>query len=228
MKIFLEFVKDNIYVILGGLCVVVVGIIFMASRGTSGGRIIQAEDIIYMPAAQNIPAPTAPEAELPPMPPEPIAEEPTTIVVHIVGEVNSPGVYSLYYGARVDDVLQMAGGETQNADLARVNLAAFLQDAMQIIIPAIGDDITDVFIYDDTASARSGVSSAQTDGLININTATVAELQTLPGVGPVLATNIIEFRESHGGFSSVDELINVSRIGQATLDRLRDLVTVGQ
>ena len=228
MKNLLDFIKDNIYVLLGSLCVVVVGVIFMASRGASGGRVIQPEDVVYMPVVHDTAAPTAPEVELPCVPTQLIVEEPAKIVVHIVGEINNPGVFQLYYGARVDDVLQMAGGETEYADLARVNLAAFLRDAMQIIIPAIGDDISEVFIYDDTAPAVMGTPSAQTAGLVNINTATAAELQTLPGVGPVLASNIIEFRETHGGFTSVEELINVSRIGQATLDRLRDLVTVGQ
>lgn len=222
----MDFIKDNIYIVLGVLCVIIIGVIYLATRGQTGRGVVDAADTIYSPAAfaqQYEPAAAeAPAAE----PPLVILDEPIEIIVHIVGEVNNPGVFRLEDGDRVYDVLQMAGGATEYADLARVNLAAFLRDAMQIIVPAIGDDMYDVFIYADAAETPAANASAQVAGLVNINTATLAELQTLPGVGPVLAGNIIEFRETHGNFSAVDELINVARIGPATLDRLRDLVTV--
>ena len=220
----MDFVKDNIYVILGVLCIVVIGIIFMSTRGQRG-RIIEAGDIIpaYNPViaaeepATDVPEAPAAEAVLP--------TEPARIVVHIVGEVNNPGVFELEEGARVDDVLQMAGGETEYADLARVNLAAFLRDAMQIIIPAVGDDVADVFIYEGTDDVPT--PAVQASGLVNVNTATSVQLQTLPGIGPALAGNIIEFRENNGPFSCVEELINVMRIGPAILNGIRELVTVG-
>jgi len=223
-----DFIKNNIYIVLGVLCVVVIGIIYIATSGQTGRSVIDAADTIYNPtvlAQQYEPAATeAPAVEPPPIHPD----EPIAIIVHIVGEVNHPGVFQLTDGDRVYDALQMAGGATAYADLARINLASFLRDAMQIIVPAIGDDIYDVFIYADAAETPAANAPAQIGGLVNINTAALAELQTLPGVGPILAGNIIEFRETHGSFSSVEELINVSRIGPATLDRLRDLVTIGQ
>jgi len=200
------FIKDYIYVLLGILCVVIVGIVYISTRGQTS-RVIQADNVIYEAAPQRETSPPL------------VVDDPAIIVVHIVGEVMNPGVFELTEGARVDDVLQMAGGKTENADLTRINLAALLRDAMQVIVPAIGDDIYEVFIFDETYSV-------QTNGPVNINTATVMELQTLPGIGPVLAANIVDFREINGAFSSVDELINVALIGQTTLDRLRGLVTV--
>ena len=220
----LEFFKDHIYIILGGLCIVIIGVIYIVLR-LQPGRQILPQDIIYDPLAVVA---LTPVTETPPaQETEEPAEVVRTIIVHIVGEVNRPGVYELTDGSRVYDVLQMAGGGTAYADLSRINLASFLRDAMQIIVPAVGEDIDDVFIYDDTAQTPADNAPAQAGGRVNINTATAAELQTLPGVGAVTAGNIISFRESHGNFASVDELMNVPRIGQATLDRLRDLITVG-
>ena len=245
----MSFIKDYIFIILGGLCIVIIGIIYIIYRGQGrDGRFIVPSDVIYNSAltgeyaepdtaeasAHISPPPmpmvteTAPVMDIVPIIDETLVHEAQKIVIHIVGEVNNPGVFELVEGSRVNDVLQMAGGATEYADLARINLAALLHDAMQIIVPGVGDDDFDVFIFDTTVYEETGnvtVISGVSSGLVNINTATLAELQTLPGIGPVLAGNIIEFRESHGGFTSVDELINVARIGVATLDRIRDLVT---
>jgi len=218
----LDFVRDNIYVILGGVCIFIIGLVYIFSR-TGGGqaRVIQPDDVIYSPAATEAtaaPVATEPTTDM-------VTEVPHIVVVHIVGEVANPGVFELLYGARVNDVLQMAGGATEYANLSGVNLAAFLRDAMQIIIPAIGEDVAEVFVFADDTPAGQG-QATQAGGLVNINTASLTELQTLPGVGPVLAQSIVDFRENNGGFASVDELINVNRIGVATLERLRPLVTV--
>lgn len=216
----LEFVKSHIYVILGGICVVIVGLIYIFSRLQPGRQILPG-DIIYDPAVTVAEPAAEPIAEPPP------EEEARTIVVHIVGEVQNPGVFTLPYGSRVDDIVQMAGGGTIYADLSRINLAAFLRDAMQIRIPAFGEDYEDLFVYDDSGSGAQapGISAG---GLVNVNTASLVELQTLPRVGPVMAQRIVDFRETHGNFATVDELINVTGIGEATLAGLRDLVTVGE
>jgi len=173
---------------------------------------------------------------------------PATIGVHIAGEVYSPGFREVPYGSRVNCVVELAGGLTQYADMRRINLAAFVQDADQIIIPAVGEELpeaADGWHNQHNLGGQSqdghsqgghnqggqgqGVANAggfTADGRVNINLATLTELQTLPGVGPVIAQNIIDHREVNGGFSSIEELINVSRIGQATLDNLRDLIAV--
>jgi len=143
------------------------------------------------------------------------------IVIHIAGAVYSPGVFTLSYGSRVNDALQLAGGATEYADLARVNLAAFLQDAQQIIIPAQGEEI-------EIVEATTGIGSTPeaSSGLVNINTASQAQLMTLPGVGTVISGNIIAHREANGPFNNIDELRNVPRIGASTMENLRPLVTV--
>jgi competence protein ComEA len=142
------------------------------------------------------------------------------VVVHILGEVHNPGVYSLPADARVVDAVEMAGGYTVDADLARVNLAAPLRDAMQIIVPAVGD-------YSVVPkNAAVGEPNGPAGGLIDINTASLAELQTLPGIGPARAQSIVDYREAMGGFSSPEELMNISGIGNATFNGLKDLVTI--
>jgi competence protein ComEA len=192
-----EFLKMHAYYLLGGACIIIVGIIFVISRGTEA-EIIRSDEVSYRAAEEEN------------------SSEASSIFIHIVGAVNSPGLIELPADARVFDAIELAGGATADADLNRVNLAARLQDATQLFIPFEGEEIPEAF------AAPEGNAS----GLVNINTATTADLQTLPNIGPVLAQNIIDFREAHGGFSSVDELIHVNRIGEATLERLRPLVTV--
>ena len=214
MQDFFDFVRRNIFIILGGLCVVVIGFVYIFSR-LQPSREILPQDIIYTPT-------TAYNVEV--MPAAPIIDdvEVRTIIVHIVGEVQNPGVYELPYRSRVDDVLQMAGGGTVYADLSVINLAAFLRDAMQIRIPAFGEDL-EYLIIEEVPAAQTTTAG----GLVNINTASSAELQTLPRIGQVMAQRIIDFREAHGNFATVDELINISGIGEPTLNSLRELVTVG-
>jgi len=218
-KDIIDFAKDNIFYILGGLCLLIVGVVYILSRGSGAVVIRYDEDEIPFYTQEVIYDDEKQEAAL-----EEVAEEQVYVVVHIVGAVNSPGVFTLKEGSRVYQVLELAGGENEYADLSRINLAAVIQDAMQIIIPAFDDEIEEVFIFAETNEPV--IAANPSSGLININTANLAELQTLPGVGPVLAQNIIDFRESHGSFANVDELINVSRIGDATIERLRDLITV--
>ena len=230
-NIALEFVKSHLYILLGVLCIIVVGIIYIATSGSSS-RVVSGEYVIYAAQDEDYAeaAVVVAEAALAETVVEHVSEEPATLVVHIAGEVNSPGVVSLPDGSRVYSAIELAGGATNYADLAQINLAAFVRDAMQIVVPAFGEEA--VIIYEETPPAifsAPGVSSSNSvnsDGLINLNTATAAELQTLPGVGPALSQNIIDFRDAHGGFSSVEELINVPRIGAATLDRLRLLVKI--
>ena len=161
-----------------------------------------------------------------------ISSEPTDIVVHVTGAVNSPGNVTLSDGSRVLDAIKLAGGTRDDADETRINMAAFLRDAMQIIVPYTGQEIDNVFVFSGGQNAGNAQGSTQnqsggtSSGLININTATAAELQTLSGVGPAVAQRIIDFREAHGYFSSVEELTLVSGIGDATLERLRPHITV--
>lgn len=134
--------------------------------------------------------------------------------VHVLGEVASPGVYTLPQGARVSDALAAAGGLTAQAEPHLLNLAKPLFDGEQIILPA-------------KAAETAGMSGAQSSSnLVNINTASQAELETLPGIGPVKAAAIIAYRQQHGAFAQPADLMRVSGIGQKTFDQLKEWVTV--
>jgi competence protein ComEA len=142
------------------------------------------------------------------------------LVVHVVGAVRRSGLYRLTEGARVDDAIRQAGGATPRADLALVNLAAPLVDGQQVVVPArvrpVGGD---------TAGARPESALSGPPAAISLGTATLEQLDTLPGIGPVTAQRIVDWRQAHGPFSSVDDLDAVPGIGEARIEQLRDLVT---
>ena len=147
------------------------------------------------------------------------------IVVHVVGAVKSPGVYRLASGVRVQDAIERAGGSTDEADIHRLNLALPIRDGQQIYVPKLSE--TEVPSVVDAQRPASGVAGPSLDAShINLNTATSEELQRLPRIGPVMAGRIIAYRQTHGRFSSVDELADVSGIGGKTLEQIRPLVVV--
>ena len=129
-----------------------------------------------------------------------------------------PGLYELAEGDRVVDAVAAAGGFTEEADQAALNLAQVLADAQQVQVPKVGEA--------PPAPAPGAAPGAAAGGLVNLNTADLAALDTLPRVGPSTAQKILDWRESNGPFTSVDDLLAVSGIGEATLEGLRDLVTV--
>lgn len=157
-------------------------------------------------------------------PPIIIQEAATTnpIVVDVRGEVEKPGVYSLPAGARLQDAVNASGGFTEQADLSQVNLAERLQDGDVVSIGGVAqlEGTSD-------AAGPKGVAPTAGTGKININTATIAELDTLPGIGEVTAKRIIEFRETQGPYRSIDDLVHVQGISTRTITKLRDLITVG-
>lgn len=136
------------------------------------------------------------------------------IYVHVHGAVAQPGLYRLDEGSRVVDVVAAAGGMTDDADAGAVNLARTLGDGEQLYVPVVGE------APPPRAQAPAG------DGRVNINTADAAALDTLPRIGPAIADRIIRWREENGAFTSVDDLLSVSGIGEKLLDGLRDLVTL--
>jgi competence protein ComEA len=141
------------------------------------------------------------------------------VVVDVTGAVRDPGVYRLPAGSRVVDAVKRAGGETGKAELGSVNLAARLADGQQVVVPErmpAGSGSAG-----GTVGSAIGTAAAE-EGPISLGTATVADLDTIDGIGPVTAEDIIEFREEHGGLSSVDQLDQISGIGPATMEALRD------
>lgn len=140
----------------------------------------------------------------------PVVEQ--TVTIHVAGEVRSPGLVQVGESARVADVVAAAGGSTRRADLSGVNLAAPVRDGEQVVIPRIDDD----------SGGDSGAVAS--DGRVRINVASAGELESLPGVGPVLAGRIAAYRDEHGPFEAVEDLLSVPGIGEGKLATLRDSV----
>ena len=139
---------------------------------------------------------------------------PTSVVVDVKGEVNSPGVYEIDIDSRINDVIKLAGGFTADAEELHVNLAQKVQDEMTIIIPKIGE--IDMIVMDDTPGSNK----------VKINNATKEEIETLSGIGPSKAEAIIKYRDEHGLFQVVEDLLNISGIGEKTLENIRDDIQV--
>jgi competence protein ComEA len=135
------------------------------------------------------------------------------LVVHVAGEVREPGVYELSAGSRVTDAVERAGGATGSGATDSINLAAKLADGQQVVVPAR---------VRGPAGTVAASAAAADDGPISLGTATVEQLDTIEGIGPVTAGDIIAYRDEHGGLSSVDELDQVTGIGPATMEALRD------
>ena len=152
------------------------------------------------------------------------APEALDVVAHAAGAVARPGVYRLAVGSRVADLLDAAGGPTPEADLDRLNLAALLVDGQQVFVPLPDEAVPPV--GPPTAGAGAPALPGATAGPVDLNTATLDELDELPGVGPATAQAIVDERERRGGFTAVDELLDVRGIGDAKLAALRDLVRV--
>lgn len=153
------------------------------------------------------------------------AKTPAHVVVDVDGAVAVPQVVELPEGARVADALAAAGGTTDDADLSSINRAALVSDGEKIYIPRVGEDAGGgvAASIGGSAASESGVASS---ALININRATEAELDTLPGVGPATAAAIVEDREANGPFSSPDDLMRVSGIGEKKYEKLAGLICV--
>jgi competence protein ComEA len=165
---------------------------------------------------------------------------PVVLWVHAAGAVKAPGLYRVADGARVADLLNAAGGPADDADTDRINLAAPLADAMRVYVPHKGEQAPPAVVGTsgpggdgasgggEGAAATGGGSagSATPSSPVDLNTATAAQLDTLPGVGPATAASIIAWRTEHGRFASVDDLLQVRGIGPSRMEQLRPLVSV--
>jgi competence protein ComEA len=158
---------------------------------------------------------------------------PTTLIfVHVLGAVRRSGLFQLHEGARVMDAVAAAGGFTETADPAAVNLARIVGDGEQLYVPVLGEAQPGappgaaVGNGNPAGGAGTGNGPSAPTGKINLNTAGVAELETLPRIGPAMAQRIIDFRDANGRFASIDDLRNITGIGEKTFEGLKDLVTV--
>lgn len=163
-----------------------------------------------------------------PEPPRLLVQQPVTrpaaspqvtslVVVHLSGEVIAPGLYRLPAGARINDALKAAGGPTEDGDIHRLNLAARLADGQQIVVPRRIDPML---------LAPLAASPTPAAGRVNVNTASVAELDQLPGVGPVTAQRIVAYREQHGPFARIEQLREAKLVNGATFEKIRQLIDV--
>ena len=154
------------------------------------------------------------------------------VIIHITGSVKNPGIVKLKEGSRIEDAIESAGGLTENADITKVNLAYVVEDGTKIKIPSaseedIGDeDIIDSKSGDNIIIEENAVPSNNSTQTININKATEKEFETLPGIGPSLASKIIEYRNQNGKFESIEDIKNVNGIGDNKYEKIKDLITV--
>jgi len=146
------------------------------------------------------------------------APSPAPIRVYVSGRVNQAGLYTLPWGSRVNDAIQAAGGFSEDANSGAINLAKVLEDGEQINVPEVI-----------TGSASGGSTSASDPSLIlvDINIATLEQLDTLPEIGPKTAQEIIDYRNANGPFVGIEDIMNVPGIGQATFDKIKNFIVVG-
>ncbi len=145
---------------------------------------------------------------------------PAPLRIYVSGAVANPAVYRLAPGSLVADAVQAAGGATGEADMDRINLAQELLDQQHVLVPRRDAG--------EAAVLPSGVETPPVPALVNINTATAEELDALPQIGPATAQSIVEYRQTFGPFTALEELLDVPGVGPATLDEIRALVSVGQ
>ena len=149
------------------------------------------------------------------------------IYIHITGEVLSPGVIVLPKGSRIIDAIEKGGGVTENADLSKINLVYVLTDGQKLIIPSINDERNEIennIITNGESNITQGESNGK--GKVNINTASQTELETIEGVGPSLANKIIEYRKKNGRYKTIDELKNVSGIGESKYETIKERIEI--
>jgi competence protein ComEA len=189
-----ELAFDRRRVLVGGILVVLLLAL--------GGRLLLRSQASRVPPQVRIAAPATTAAH-------------ATIFVNVVGAVRRPGLYRLREGSRVATAVARAGGATRRAQLELVNLAALVSDGEQIVVPrrSVGG-----------AAVAAGGGASAAGGPVHLNSARMEQLDALPGIGPVTAQKILDYRQEHGAFGSVDELDAVPGIGPARLEQLRDLV----
>ena len=153
-------------------------------------------------------------------------KEKNQIIVHVTGQVKNSGVVSLEEGARVVDAIYSAGGETVDADLNKLNLAYILNDGDKIYVPKKEDTQTEYITSGAGENVSSNVTQSSDSKIININTATVDELSTLSGIGNAIAERIVAYRMQNGKFENIEDIKNVTGIGDSKFNNIKDSITV--
>jgi competence protein ComEA len=200
----------QILIICGLLLAIIVGVVIYFFQN-------REDDYSYLEISNNNVESTNVEEEK-------IAE----IVVHITGQVINPGIVKVNEGARIIDAIEAAGGATAEADLSKINLAYVIEDGIKIYVPSINDK-EEEYITEDSGNniIVSGGSSKSSEKLmVNINTASAEELQKLPGIGEAIATRIVNYRKENGKFGSIEDIKNVSGIGDSKFENIKGYICV--
>ncbi len=159
-------------------------------------------------------------------------EEENLMAIHVTGEVKKPGVVRVKEGSRIEDIIEAAGGLTENADISNVNLAYIVEDGMKIRIPSNDDEFSEEEQYITEDSGKGVILSDETSGSsenvlsVNINTASEDELEELPGIGPSIASRIIEYRNQNGKFKNIEDIKNVTGIGDSKFEKIKEFIKV--
>ncbi|GAB4148679.1 MAG: hypothetical protein Fur0021_08910 [Candidatus Promineifilaceae bacterium] len=204
--------KYNLTYLVVGICV---GVILGVLSTVLSGRAAPAPIVIEAPDPTPLPTPEPP---------------PAPVTVFVNGAVNSPGVYEMPAGSLIADVINQAGGFTAEADADLINLAQPLLDGMQVRVPTLEERTAAApapVVVEPQRSTGTEVDLGS-GSLININTATLEELDTLPGIGPSTAADIVAYREANGPFAAIESIMDVPGIGPARFDELKALITVGE
>ncbi len=213
--------------------VVILGVAAWMLVGNNGDSPNGSADVKIIPpvdaaAADGSNSANAPVATDPVETPTPV-----NIAVYVTGEVVNPGVYTVAEGVRLTGVIDLAGGPTENADLNRINLAAYVSDAAHYRIPALGETGDGSVETGAVAAVGDGTGTASQESVptcavpVNINTATAECLETLPGIGAVRAESIVAHREQAGPFLTAEDITSVSGIGNGIYGRIADMITAG-
>jgi competence protein ComEA len=209
MKNFLKHNKPALFI--GLILLVAIGVYYFNHLEGDGGGTQVSNDWLEEELPKDSNEPVSLELEENP-------QEEENLVVDVKGAIKLPGVYEMKLGDRVIDVIEQAGGLRENADSNNINFAMKLVDEMVLYIPIIGEETT--------PEPTVGGMQNQGDGKVNLNKASEAELQTLTGVGPAKATAIIEYRNQNGGFEKVEEIMEISGIGEKTFEKFKNQITV--
>jgi competence protein ComEA len=193
--------------------------------------VVAAVGVRYLVLPRSASGGTAPALVLSAASPSPQASadagEPAELLVYVCGAVRRPGVVRLPAGARVADALELAGGPTGKAELSAVNLAAKVGDGQQIVVPERAASGASAAVPTaPTAAGSTAAPGAPGGALVNLNTASLEELETLSGVGPSTAQKIVDYRTANGGFTSIEQLMDVPGIGDAKYAAVKDSITI--
>ncbi len=200
------------YILIALVCLILMGGALILIRRPAPEPIVVATAIIPTPT-------TLPAATLIPTP--------APLRVYVTGAICTPDVYVLPPGSIVKDAIQAAGGSADDADLDRINLALALYDQQHVYVPHMGET-TPAAPLPGSVPPPTPVASEPTGkigGKVNLNTATAEQLDALPGIGPAIAQRIVDHREANGPFATAEDIVNVKGIGQATYEKLKDLIT---